>query len=90
MLGELNFLLGLQIKKIPKVTMIHQLKYVKELLKKFKMKESKAINTSMPLPQNYAIMNLVHLGRISCMRNVGYLLYLIVRGLKIVFSIGLC
>ena len=33
MMGELNFFLGLQIKQTSNDTMIHQQKYVKELLK---------------------------------------------------------
>ena len=35
MMGELNFFLGLQIKQTSNGTMIHQQKYVKELLKRF-------------------------------------------------------
>ena len=35
MMGELNFFLGLQIKKTSKGTMIHQQKYIKELLKRY-------------------------------------------------------
>jgi len=41
MMGELKFFLGLQIKKTPKSIYIHQTKYVKELLKKFKMDDAK-------------------------------------------------
>ena len=45
MMGELNFFLGLQIKQTSNVTMIHQQKYTKELLKKFGMDSFKPIDT---------------------------------------------
>jgi len=45
MMGELNYFLGLQIKQITSGTIIHQWKYVKELLKRFSMEEAKEINT---------------------------------------------
>ena len=45
MMGELNFLLGLQIKQTSNGTMIHQQKYIKELLKRFGMDSSKPIDT---------------------------------------------
>ena len=37
LMGELNFFLGLQIKQLKEGIFIHQSKYTKELLKKFKM-----------------------------------------------------
>ena len=45
MMGELNFFLGLQIKQILNDTMIHQQKYINELLKKFGIDSSKPIDT---------------------------------------------
>jgi len=45
MMGELNFFLGLQIKQNSNGTMIHQQKYIKELLKRFKIEDSKEIDT---------------------------------------------
>ncbi|XP_070021863.1 uncharacterized protein [Nicotiana sylvestris] len=45
MIGELNFFLGLQIKQTHTGTIIHQQKYIKELLKKFNMDSSKTIDT---------------------------------------------
>ena len=47
MMGELKFFLGLQIKKIDEGIYIHQTKYVKELLKKFKMDDAKPMKTLM-------------------------------------------
>ena len=45
MMGELNFFLGLQIKQTSNGTMIHQQKYIKELLKRFGMELAKPIDT---------------------------------------------
>ncbi|XP_070032036.1 uncharacterized protein [Nicotiana tomentosiformis] len=45
MMGELNFFLGLPIKQNSNGTMIHQQKYVKESIKRFKMEDSKEIDT---------------------------------------------
>ena len=45
MTGELNFFLGLQIKQTSNGTMIHQQKYIKELLKRFGMESTKPIDT---------------------------------------------
>ena len=41
MMGKLKFFLGLQIKQTNEGIYIHQTKYVKELLKKFKMDDAK-------------------------------------------------
>ncbi|XP_070050221.1 uncharacterized protein [Nicotiana tomentosiformis] len=49
MMGELNFFFGLQIKQTPTETMIHQQKYIKELLKKFNMDSSKCIDTPIAI-----------------------------------------
>ena len=47
MMEELKFFLGLQIKQIDEGIYIHQTKYVKELLKKFKMDDAKQMKTPM-------------------------------------------
>ena len=47
MLGELTFFLGLQVSQSKKGTFISQTKYIKEMLKKFKMEESKPVSTPM-------------------------------------------
>ena len=52
MMGELNFFIGLQIKQTSNGTLIHQQKYIKELLKKFGMDSSKPIDTLSLLQQN--------------------------------------
>jgi hypothetical protein len=47
MLGELSFFLGLQISQSDKGIFISQTKYIKEMLKKFRMEYCTPINTPM-------------------------------------------
>ncbi|GJS96652.1 retrovirus-related pol polyprotein from transposon TNT 1-94 [Tanacetum coccineum] len=47
MMGELNFFLGLQIKQLKDGIFFNQSKYVKEMLKKFSLEDSKPIKTPM-------------------------------------------
>ena len=47
MLGELTLFLGLQVSQSRKGIFISQTKYIKEMLKKFKMEESKLVSTPM-------------------------------------------
>jgi hypothetical protein len=45
MIGELSYFLGLQIKQLKNRTFVRQSKYIKDMLKKFGMNDSKAIST---------------------------------------------
>nr|ABA97577.2 retrotransposon protein, putative, unclassified [Oryza sativa Japonica Group] len=45
MMGELSYFLGLQIKQTPQGTFVHQTKYMKDLLRRFKMENCKPIST---------------------------------------------
>ncbi|KAL6339338.1 hypothetical protein AAG906_028067 [Vitis piasezkii] len=47
MMGELKFFLGLQIKQLKEGTFINQAKYIKNLLKRFNMEETKTMKTLM-------------------------------------------
>ncbi|GJR36657.1 retrovirus-related pol polyprotein from transposon TNT 1-94 [Tanacetum coccineum] len=47
MMGELNFFLGLQIKQIEDEIFFNQSKYIKEMLKKFGLEDSKPMKTPM-------------------------------------------
>jgi hypothetical protein len=47
MMGELQFFLGLQIKQAKEGTFVHQAKYMKDILKKFKTDDSKPLSTPM-------------------------------------------
>ena len=52
MIGELSYFLGLKIKQIKNSTFVSQGKYIKDMLKKFKMDDSKAISTPMGINGN--------------------------------------
>jgi hypothetical protein len=47
LLGELNFFLGLQISQLDEGIFISQTKYIKEMLKKFRMEYCKPVSTPM-------------------------------------------
>jgi len=47
MIGELKFFLRIQINQCKDRVYVHQTKYTKELLKKFKLEECKVMNTLM-------------------------------------------
>ena len=47
MLGELTFFFGLQVSQSEKGIFISQTKYIKDMLKKFKMEDSKPVSTHM-------------------------------------------
>nr|GEV47923.1 zf-CCHC domain-containing protein/UBN2 domain-containing protein [Tanacetum cinerariifolium] len=47
-MGELNFFLGLQIKQMKDEIFFNQSKYIKEMLKKFRLEDSKPTKTPMP------------------------------------------
>nr|XP_016497994.1 PREDICTED: uncharacterized mitochondrial protein AtMg00810-like [Nicotiana tabacum] len=89
-MGELNFFLGLRIKQSPSGSMIHQQKYTKELIKKFKIEESEEIDTSIATATKLhadepgsSVDQELYRGMI------GSLLYLNASRPNIVFSVGL-
>jgi hypothetical protein len=47
MMDELRFFLGLQINQSKEGTFVHQAKYTKDIVRKFKMEDSKAMATPM-------------------------------------------
>jgi hypothetical protein len=47
MIGELTFFLGIQVKQTKQGTFIHQVKYMKDLMKKFNMSELKPMSIPM-------------------------------------------
>jgi hypothetical protein len=49
MMGKLKLFLGFQIKQLKEGTFLCQTKYVKDMLKRFDMADSKSIKTSMAL-----------------------------------------
>ncbi|GJS10128.1 retrovirus-related pol polyprotein from transposon TNT 1-94 [Tanacetum coccineum] len=65
MMGELNFFLGLQIKQMEDGIFFNQSKYIKEMLKKFGLEDSKPMKTPCPLILNSLKMKSVTMPRKS-------------------------
>jgi hypothetical protein len=49
MMGEQTFFLGIQVKQMKQGTFVHQVKYTKDLMKKFNIDELKPVSTSMSM-----------------------------------------
>ncbi|GKD28112.1 retrovirus-related pol polyprotein from transposon TNT 1-94 [Tanacetum coccineum] len=91
MMGELNFFLGLQIKQLEDEIFFNQSKYIKEMLKKFGLEDSKPIKTPMSPETKLTrdkdgepIDDTKYRGMISS------LLYLMASRSNIMFSVCLC
>jgi len=91
MMGELNFFLGLQIKQSPNGIMIHQQKYILELLKKFGLDSAKPMTTPIaPSTKLVADDGSEQVQEKLYRGIIGSLLYLTASRPDIVFSVGLC
>jgi hypothetical protein len=90
-MGELTFLLGIQVKQTKQGTFVHQAKYTKDLMKKFNMVELKPVSTLM---SSTASLGLDEDGeavdRSEYKSMIGSLLYLTVTRPDIQFAVGLC
>ncbi|GJT78786.1 retrovirus-related pol polyprotein from transposon TNT 1-94 [Tanacetum coccineum] len=91
MMGELNFFLGLQIKQLEDGIFFNQSKYIKEMLKKFGLEDSKPMKTPMSMETKLTrdeegefVNNTKYRGMI------GSLLYLTASKPDIMFSVCLC
>ncbi|XP_056695777.1 uncharacterized protein [Spinacia oleracea] len=91
MMGELNFFLGLQIKQMEQGIMIHQQKYIKDLIKKYGMESAKSNHTPMGTTtrldedqEGKSVDQTRYRGMI------GSLLYLTASRPDIAFSLGVC
>ncbi|KAK2428124.1 putative mitochondrial protein [Trifolium repens] len=90
-MGELKFFLGLQIKQQDDGIFIFQEKYIKDLLKKYKMSEAKIMTTPMHPSTNLdKDENGKHVFEKEYRGMIGSLLYLTASRPDIVFSVGLC
>jgi hypothetical protein len=91
MIGELSYFLGLQIKQLKNSTFVSQGKYIKDMLKKFGMIESKTISTPMGTNDNLdsdASGNMVNQKLYQSM--IGSLLYVTASRPDVMFSICMC
>jgi hypothetical protein len=91
MMGELQFFLGLQIKQSKEGTFVHQAKYTKDIVRKFKMDDSKAMKTPMSTTTALdADEEDEHVGQKEYRSMIGSLLYLTAMRPDIQFSVCLC
>jgi hypothetical protein len=91
MMGELTFFLGIQVKQTKLGTIVHQAKYMKDLMKKFNMAELKSVSTPM---SSAALLGPDKDGEAMDQSEyrsmIGSLLYLTATRLDIQFVVGLC
>jgi hypothetical protein len=91
MMGLLQFFLGLQIKQSKEGTFVHQAKYTKDIVRKFKMEDSKAMATPMSTTTALdADEEGEHVDQKEYQSMIGSLLYLTVTRPDIQFSVCLC
>jgi hypothetical protein len=91
MMGELQFFLGLQIKQSKEGTFVHQAKYTKDIVRKFKMEDSKAMVTPMSTTTALdADEEGEHVDQKEYRSMIGSLLYLTATRPDIQFSVCLC
>ncbi|WVZ52672.1 hypothetical protein U9M48_003709, partial [Paspalum notatum var. saurae] len=90
-IGELNFFLGFQIKQVKGGIFIHQEKYCKDLLKKFKMDDCKPIETLMSTREHLdADVDGKSIDQSTYRSMIGSLLYLTTSRPDITSSVCLC
>nr|GEU56846.1 retrovirus-related Pol polyprotein from transposon TNT 1-94 [Tanacetum cinerariifolium] len=91
MMGELKFFLGLQIKQMEDEIFFNQSKYIKEMLKKFGLEDSKPTKTSMSTEIKLTKDDEANSMDSSKYRGmIGSLLYLTASRPDIMFSVCLC
>ncbi|GJV78765.1 retrovirus-related pol polyprotein from transposon TNT 1-94 [Tanacetum coccineum] len=91
MMGELNFFLGLQIKHMKDGIFFNQTKYIKEMLKKFGLEDSKPMKT--PMSSDTKLMKDEECESVDSTKYRGMissLLYLTASRPDIMFSVCLC
>ncbi|GKB00635.1 retrovirus-related pol polyprotein from transposon TNT 1-94 [Tanacetum coccineum] len=91
MLGELNFFLGLQIKQMEDGIFFNQSKYIKEMLKKFGLEDSKPMKT--PMSSDTKLTKGEECESVDSTKYrgmIGSLLYLTASRPDIMFSVCLC
>jgi hypothetical protein len=91
MIGELSYFLSLQIKQLKNGTFMSQGKYIKDMLKKFGMNDSKAISTPMGINDNLdsgASGNMVD--QKLYRSTIGGLLYVTTSRPNVMFSVCMC
>jgi hypothetical protein len=91
MMGELQFFLGLQIKQSKEGTFVHQAKYTKDIVRRFKMEDSNVMATPMSTTTTLdADEEGEHMDHKEYRGIIGSLLYLTATKPDIQFSVCLC
>jgi hypothetical protein len=90
MMVELQFFLGLRIKQAKEGTFVHQAKYTKDILKKFKMDDSKPLSALMSMTTTLDADEDGEPVNQKEYRMIGSLLYLTATRPDIQFSVCLC
>jgi hypothetical protein len=91
MMGELQFFLEIQIKQSKEGTFVHQAKNTKDIVRKFKMEDSKAMATPMSTTTSLdADEEGEHVDQKEYQSMIGPLLYLTATRPNIQFSVRLC
>jgi hypothetical protein len=91
MMGELQFFLGLQIKQSKERTFVHQAKYTKDIVRKFKAEDSKAMTTPMSTTTALDVDEEgEHVDQKEYRSMIASLLYLTATRPDIQFSVCLC
>jgi hypothetical protein len=91
MMGELQFFLGLQIKQSKEGTFVHQAKYTKDIVRRFKMEDSNVMATPMSTTTTLdADEEGEHMDQKEYRGIIGSLLYLTATKPDIQFSVCLC
>jgi hypothetical protein len=91
MMGELQVFLGLQTKQAKEGTFVHQAKYTKDILKKFKMDDLKPLSTLMSTTKEFdADEDGEPTDQKEYRSMIGSLLYLTAMRPDIQFSVYLC
>jgi hypothetical protein len=90
MMGEWQFFLGIQIKQSKEGTFVDQAKYTKDIVRKFKMEDSKAMTTPMSMTTALdADEEAEHVDQKEYRSMIGSLLYLTATRPNIQFSVCL-
>jgi hypothetical protein len=91
MMGELTFFLGIQVKQMKQGTFMHQVKYMKDLMKKFNMVELKPVSIPMSsMASRVPDEDGEAMDQREYKSMIGSLLYLTATRSNIQFVVGLC
>ncbi|GJV17671.1 retrovirus-related pol polyprotein from transposon TNT 1-94 [Tanacetum coccineum] len=88
MMGELNIFLGLQIKEMEDGIFFNQSKYIKEMLKKFVLEDSKPMKT--PMPSDTKLMKNKEYESVDSTKYRGVICSLTTSRPDIMFSVFIC